>query len=432
MVEVEETLFRLKDPGNGSGMFWSRGSRQIVRVGERVFASGYDVGLDSPLYSNTRWQLWYRDSDAWRLAQQGPDFEEREPCLLATLPGGRVLLSVNPARKPIRPFAPCAPHLLQFRADEPEAPPTRIRPAWPEAPRPIFIDHSYRAIAADAESGELFLLNQDVFMLKYGNWPYCWTFMDGEGRWSSCGRLRVPVRGAYPQAALRRRAAHVFSVSDIWEPNERWHAVKLAENAHAEAWDYVFRWLFYSWSPDISRGDFAPPVVVDTVEETGGGLRNHDLWLGPDGSAHVLYSKTNIGSGALRDEFWPGTPIVRTLNHVILKDGEIVRRQTLSRWTEGDTGPRHLWASFHARADGRVFLLCATTAPGEEPGVRNFLMELDERYRPTGNRIPVPLAEPMGSLFTSNERAGAPPSDIIDIQGRGREGGTIRYVRVAA
>jgi hypothetical protein len=221
-------------------------------------------------------------------------------------------------------------------------------------------------------------------------------------------------------------------VSDIWEPNARWHAFKLAEDPHAGVWDYVFRWLFYSWSPDISREGFAPPVAVDTVEETAGGCCNHDLWLGPDGAAHLLYSKTNIGSTTLRDAFWPGTPIVRTLHHVIIKDGEIVRRHTLFRWTEGDTGPSPLWASFHARPDGRVFLLCATATRGEEPGVSNFLIELDEHYRPTGNTIPVQLAEPMGSLFTSNERAGAPPSNLIDIQGRGREGGAIRYVRVAA
>ena len=429
MVRTDETCFTAPYPGNGSGMFWSHGSAQIMRYGERIFATGYEVGKDAPLYSNTRWQLWCRDADGWRLAQSGRDFEEREPCVLALLPRGRIMMFINPAHKPVKMCALCTPQLLEVSADEPERPPRQILPPWPDRPRPVFIDHSYRGIAADEAAGELFLITQDVFTIKYGNWPYCWSFMDADGKWAGCGRIHFPTRPAYPQIAVRQRAAHVLGIEDIWEPNAKWHASKLKSNPRCDTWDYIFRRLYYAWAPDVTRGRFAPTLEIDSVKDTAGHIRNQDLWIGPDGAAHIIYRKTNISSAALRDEFFPGTPIVTTMDYVIVKDGAVVRRRELFRSGENDKEPCPGSACFHGLPDGRLLILCAMASRDGQNRMSNFWLELDARYAPTGRRVPLKLKEPLSGFNPANERAGVPASATIDILSRGREPDSVRYVR---
>jgi hypothetical protein len=430
-VEIEEVLCRTEYPRNGSGMFWSRGSSQLVRCNGRVFATAYEVDKDAPLYSNTRRQFLMRDDGGWRVVQSGPDFEEREPCLLCALPRGRVMMFVNPALKPTRCFGPCTPHLLEFSADEPGRPPRKVMPRWPETPRPVFIDHSYRALSSDGETGEVFALNQDVFTIKYGNWPYCWSYMTPDGAWPRCGRILFPFRSAYAHTAVRAGAAHVMSISDIWEPDERLHAIKLKLNPHCETWDYVFRHLYYTWTPDVMRVPFSRPIEIECAEETAGHISDLDMWLDPEGAAHLLYKKTNIGNAALRDELWPGTPITVTAYHAVIKEGVVVRRDMLFEWTEGDKKPALLAARFHSPDGKRLRILCSMAARDGSECISNALIELDEQYRPVGRLTPLKLNEPLRTFFLANARAGVKPSPAADIQGCGREEGVIRYVRAA-
>ncbi|MGQ9904728.1 MAG: hypothetical protein ACUVRU_10510, partial [Anaerolineae bacterium] len=110
--------------------------------------------------------------------------------------------------------------------------------------------------------------------------------MDHSGAWTRSGMIRFPLRACYPQVALVNRAAYVMAVSDIVEPNVEWRAHK--KRITGNDWDYDFRQLYFTWSPDIVTTPFSPILTVASVDETCGHIRNLDLWIGPDGDAHLL------------------------------------------------------------------------------------------------------------------------------------------------
>ena len=204
-----------------------------------------------------------------------------------------------------------------------------------------------------------------------------WSYLPGDGASSRSGEVRFPIRACYPQVALRDRAAHVLAIGDIVEPNEAWRAHK--KETTGSAWDYVFRRLFYAHSPDIGREGFAPPIEVDSVEATGGHIRNLDLWLDPRGIAHLLYLKTNI-SGALRDRFFPGRKIVTTLEHAEVERGRVIRRTTLSTGGEGEAETPS-FARFHATADGTLLVVSTVggSKPDGSPVLENRLIRVSPR-----------------------------------------------------
>ncbi|MGQ9904729.1 MAG: hypothetical protein ACUVRU_10515 [Anaerolineae bacterium] len=99
VAEAVVTTYEL--PKNGAGPLWCYGSPTIVRDGEAVFCSVPQTIPGAKPLCNTRWQLFIRrDGEAgFTRVQAGPGPEEREPCPLARLAGGRILLSVNPRRR---------------------------------------------------------------------------------------------------------------------------------------------------------------------------------------------------------------------------------------------------------------------------------------------------------------------------------------------
>ena len=178
-------------------------------------------------------------------------------------------------------------------------------PAW--MPGASFSDHSYRGFAADGPNGELLLLNIDS---KSGEQlvSYC----DSKGKWHARGKITFPIRSCYPQVALRSRAAHVMAIGDIVEPVKEWRELKFEKLNRA--WDYVFRRLFYSWTPNITNTDFAVPIEIDSVEKTGGHISNFDLYIDPAGAAHLLYLKRPHQYAFIRDKYFPGRPVVPVIN----------------------------------------------------------------------------------------------------------------------
>ena len=71
---------------------------------------------------------------------------------------------------------------------------------------PISPDHSYRGFGADGATGELLLLNVNAKTAKY-----FLSHRDRDGKWNARGTIGFPIRGAYPQVALRNGAAHVLA-----------------------------------------------------------------------------------------------------------------------------------------------------------------------------------------------------------------------------
>ena len=93
------------------------------------------------------------------------------------------------------------------------------------------------------------------------------TWLSRDGEWRPLPLLKFPIRGCYPQISLSDRRAHVLAIGDIVEPVEEWQRAKFEE--FGREWDYVFRRLFYAWSPNLETDGFQPPVEIDSVDETG-------------------------------------------------------------------------------------------------------------------------------------------------------------------
>jgi len=423
VVEVEEAITTCAAPNNGAGPLWCYGAPLLVRVGQDVFVSIMETGEDVPPLCNTRWRLFRRNEGGWKMIQCPPAFREREPCPLVAFSDGSVILSINPSTQPPgTKYGACDPHLLRFAARNPEQAGEPVRPIWAEGWK--FTDHSYRGIGADGTRGELLALNIDS---PTGN--YFWSYCDKSGKWSRQGRLAFPIRACYPQVALRNQAAHVLAIGDIVEPSEEWRKYKFEKTKRD--WDYVFRRLFYTWTPDIARSDFAAPLELDTVEATAGHISNLDLWIAGDGAAHLLYLKTSISSSLLRDRFFPGKPIVTSLEHVVVKEGQVAERKTLLRGGEGTDSEIPGHARFHATDDGRLFVVffcTGRTAEGKSLA-ENRILQILPRRESLGS-MPIGLKEPFRTFFTATERGGSRPSRILDFFGTGHDGTVLRYARV--
>jgi hypothetical protein len=444
----ESVICPFDNPNNGSGPMWCYGSSTIIRDGNRAFATVPEVGQDVPPLCNTRWQLLCReDGGEWARVNVNTDFNEREPCPLVRLPGGRIVLSTNPAvslrhrSQDGREAWNCEPKLLEFPAGSPQDFPNVVLPAWDKAYP--FTEHSYRGIGAECQTGEILLLN----ILEYGG--QAWSLRDASGQWIRQGFLRFPLRGCYPQVALKGRAAYVMAVSDIVEPNPEWRAHK--RQVTGQDWDYDFRQLYFSYTPDVTTQDFSAVLTVASRDETAGYIRNEDLWVGPDGDAHFIYIDKSVWYPFMRDQFFLGTPISLALKYCRIHEGKVVERRILAECEEEMAAgppvaakvadrarlaefrskqPQPGWARFHSTADDRLFVIYHQTGPGGKSDLEtgNYVLQVVPK---TGEApVKLSLQHPLTCFFTANVRTGTPPSDTIDLFGLEPEPNTIRYAQV--
>ena len=216
---------------------------------------------------------------------------------------------------------------------------------------------------------------------------------------------------------MKARSAHVLAIGDIVEPNEEWRKYKREKTGRE--WDYVFRRLFYVWSPDISKQGFSEPVEIDNVDATGGYIRNQDMWVDGNGDAHLLYLK-QTAVPIIRDRFLPGTPVVASLEYTLIRHGQIVERRSLVKGGEGIEGERPSYGRLHATDDGRLLLIY--TAEG-----RNKIMQIKPDITPPQV---IPFEDPFTVFFTNTERGGSDPSKVIDVFGIGGDSHLLRYAKV--
>ncbi|OGG43863.1 MAG: hypothetical protein A3F84_27550 [Candidatus Handelsmanbacteria bacterium RIFCSPLOWO2_12_FULL_64_10] len=422
-VEVEEVVTRYVDANNGAGPMWCYGSPVIVREGGRVFVSApeTDPALDG--LCKTRWQLFCRDEGGWQLAQRGARHDEREQCSLVRLPGGRLVLSVNPLADLNAPGRKgrCVPHLLIFNTGDLKRPPSQVAPVWDR--EYAFTEHSYRGIGVDYKNDAALLLNIE------GHEGYAWSWMDRTGRWVKQGKVRFPIRACYPQVGLQNGAAHILAIGDIVEANEAWRAYK--EEKTGRKWDYDFRRLFYTWTEDISRADFHGTVEVDSREETAGHIRNLDMWLDPDGAAHVLYATKNIWHDFMRDRFFPGTPIASTVEYRVIKGGKVIEKRTLATHVKDESTPEraarpsgifYRGGAFHVAPDGKVRALFTAGDTGTHIAQVHPWVD--------GKPVRIALQNPLYNFFVPGPRQGSEATDAVDLFGTGLEPGVLRYARL--
>jgi hypothetical protein len=419
VVEAEEEVYRFESPDNGAGPLWCKGSTCIVRIGADVFASGLETLKHLKPLNNVRWLLFKHTKQGWALQQRDEKDRTREPCPLAGFQDGRLFLSVNPTlTEPNVYNGPARPQILQFSAADPKAPYRALSPRWEG--RPAFTEHSYRGLAADGKNGELLVLNIEGHKAQH------WSFRDKSGRWAARGKLVFPmgtdyekpepIRLCYPVVALRNRAAYVLAISDIIEPVSAWRQYK--RELTKQDWDYDFRRLFFTWTPDILTTPFSEWVEIASREKTCGWIDNLDIWVAPNGDAHLLWNERSLDS-RLRQKFFPGEKLTYALKHCVVHSGKVVAQDTLAIGGERASGEIPGVARFHATDDGRlyVFYYCSGKDASGNPISENRIMEILPGGR-RGQPVKVPLKQPFTSFFTATERGGSPPSKTLDVLGQ--------------
>lgn len=415
VTEIEEDIVTVAPPNNGSGPTWCYGSPVLVRNGGRIFASIPETGEDAPPLCNTRWRIFERKPDGWTAAAVADEYREREPCPLAIL-GGNLFLSINPSTEPPGThYGPCEPAVLVFSPDAFPNPVRVLKPDWNA--EPAFTDHSYRGLGVDAANNELLLFHIDA---RTG--VQHWSFLNAAGAWAANGEVEFPIRSCYPQVGLLDRAGHILAIGDIVEPNAEWRAHKKEQTGRE--WDYVFRRLFYAWTPDVTERDFGEPVEIANVDDTAGHIRNLDMWLADDGTAYLLYTRQSVQNALMRDKFFPDMKLTTSLECAAVRGGAVRERFTLARGGEGLDGPEPVYARFHAAPDGRLFVVRSVSVPGE--GLKN---QIQPMLPEIGAPQTIPLEKPFGMFFTATERGGSPPSHRIDLYGTAG-GPAMRYARV--
>ncbi|MBM3213929.1 hypothetical protein FJZ36_03320 [Candidatus Poribacteria bacterium] len=419
-VEEDVVIGACDPPGNGAGPYWCYGSPLVFRHGSMVLVQAMEASRSVPPLCNTRARLFAgREGSAWELAYADGEFRQREPCPLVGFRDGRLFLSANPSTRPAgAQYEACEPQLLEFSAGAPYRQPVIHRPIWEPGAR--FTDHSYRGVAADGERGELLLLNIDA-----PTGDQFWSWRGAEGNWAARGRIAFPIRSCYPQVALRRRAGHVMAIGDIVEPVEAWRRFKFESTG--SQWDYVFRRLFYTWTPDVTSRGFAAPIEIDSVEDTAGHILNLDMWIGSDSSAHLLYIKRPVQSAAMRDRFFLDTALTAHLCYVVVRDGAVVESRELLSGGENLRTPMPGYARFHATPEG-LWVVCQVTSRVNNGSATsgNWMLPVDR----DGEPITLPLAKPFSMFFTAPERGGSMPSYTLDLFGPG-DGTDLRYARVS-
>ncbi|MCY3021995.1 MAG: hypothetical protein NTW87_23535 [Planctomycetota bacterium] len=431
VVEAEEDVYSCTPANNGAGPMWCSGSTCLARVGQDVFASGLETLTDAKPLNNCRWTLYKRGANGWELQQADKAGRTREPCPLAALAGGKLLLSVNPTLVPDQRAGPARPEILQFSAADPKAPFETILPAWDGTLQ--FTEHSYRSFAADGAAGTLILLQ------NIGYTHAEWAFRDQDGRWTARGKLPWPmgaeydkpgpIRVCYPNVALKGRAVHFCGVSDIVEPYQKWREYK--RRVTGQEWDYDFRRLFYTWSPDITAAKFGPWVEIASRDKTAGWISPGDLWLGNDGAVHVLWTERALDE-RMRKEFFPGEKQSHALNYAVLRDGKVAARRTLVLAEEGGANEVPGRGRFHVTPEGRLFVFYYVS--GTDAGGKNVSENRLTELLPDGSSGPhvrVPLKRPFSECFTTTVRSGSPPSSTLEILGQ-RAGApqAISYARI--
>lgn len=434
VVEVEEDVYRYEPANNGAGPMWCGGSTCIVRVGEVVYATGLETLPGEKPLNNCRWVLWRRDAQGWKRWYVDPEGRTREPAPVVTSGAGGVLVSVNPTLNPPgrEGGGPAEPAVFEFAAGAggsvPAGEPGPVRRSLTWDGQPRFSEHSYRSFAADRGPGS---------WIVFQNIDYThaeWTFRDGATGTSSAGRLKwpwggeyarpQPIRVCYPNVALRGKAVHFCGVSDIIDPNPAWRAYK--KELTGREWDYDFRRLFYTWTPDVAGEPFRDWIELASREATCGGVSPCDLWVAPDGAVLVLWTERAIDE-RLRAKFFPAAKQSHSLGLAVIREGRVVARRTLLESREEAPGPVAGAARFQALADGRLVMLRYVSGSG---GAGNELVPVALDGTP-GEAVRVALAKAFVSYFTATPRAGSAASDVIDVFGvRAGTENTIGYARI--
>jgi hypothetical protein len=418
VVQAEEMVYHFEPANNGADPMWCKGSTCLVRIGNRVFASGLETIADKIPLNNCRWMLFERLKNGWKMQLADNEYRTREPSPLAAFKNGQLFLSANPSLADPKVYSgPARPEILLFKASDATKPIEILKPGWADNPK--FTEHSYRSFSADGARGELILFQ------NIGDSHSTWAFRDSTGKWSAQGRLDwpwgaeyerpEPIRVCYPTVMLKDRKVYFLGVSDIIEPKKAWREYK--KQITGRDWDYDFRRLFLTWSDDITTGKFQPWIEIASREDTCGWIDPCDLWIAPDGAVHMLWNERAIDE-RLREKFFPEARQSVALNYAIFHDSKVVTRRTLALSEEGGSKEVPGSARFQVTPDNRLFAVyfVGGTNTAGQPVSENRIIEL-KSGEVQGLPVRLPLKQPFTRFFTATVRAGSSPSNILDMLG---------------
>ena len=199
--------------------------------------------------------------------------------------------------------------------------------------------------------------------------------------------------------------------------------------ANRDRRDYDFRRLFYTWSPDITSGEFQDWIEIASREKTAGHIFPCDLWLAPDGFVHLLWTERALDV-RLREKFFPEEKQTVELNYAVIKDGKVIVRRPVMI-VNGQNSPLLPGRGrFHVSNKNRLFILYHVYSNDQEkryPG-ENRIIEVKEDYFMSHPET-LNLQKPLSSFYTASVRSGTSPSNIIDVLGDDGTN-TMRYVRI--
>lgn len=440
VVEAEEEVFTYTPADNGSDPMWCWSSTCLARSGDHVFASGLETLPGVKPLNNVRWTLHQRTATGWQLVQADPKDRTREPCPLAAFPDGRLLMSVNPTLvtdPQQQGGGPARPEILQFKATDPAAPFAKLLPKW--VGQPAFSEHSYRTFAADGPSGDCLLMN------NIGNDGSHWALLDRSGATVRTGYLLWPslapgdiepygatrCRANYPTVAVRNRAVHFCGAAAF----DNWDRVKdpvADKDKMGRQWGNRWRRLYYTWTPDLTTQDFAPWVELSNTMTTGGWLFPGDLYVAPDGIAHILWYEGPVDL-RLRDKHFPDmTTRPHKFMYAQVREGRMLLKKALLQGDLGVEGPIPQGKPrLQITSDGRL-IVCYTTltiADGKRT-TDNWVMELTGEGV-TGTPVKLPMQYPLAGFFTTTPRGGSLPSNTLELLGpRVGTQNAIHYARI--
>jgi len=453
---AEDTIYSDRYSNNGACPLWCFNNTCVVRVGDDIFASGYERIPGAPPMNDCRWAFWQRTSGGWQRLRADDAGRQREPCPLGCLSNGRVVLSSNPTLLP--PTAagggPARPEWLVFAAADPAAPPKVLHPAWQGSPP--FNQHSYRTLAADAAHGEAILFQNADYSHSE------WTLMTSKGDWIN-GRLAWPAhaptdmapfgashaRVNYPVVALNKSTVHFCGAASY----DNWDRVKTAADLGLDGDPKAagasgmggrqrgnrFRRLLYAWTPAIGEKPFGDWLEIDNTFADGGWLFATDLHVDADGLVHLLWFRSPM-LPTVRDRYYPDIERVYRIEYATLRDGKVLTRRTLVTAGEGtdpaiptdldqvgrpyllDNGETILGDAiptqrFQVTPAGRLFVVYYVS---DGAGLsENRILEITPDGVPAAPQT-IPLAHPLAQFFTATPRAGCAPSWTLDLLGHRR------------
>jgi hypothetical protein len=352
---------------------------------------------------------------------------------LAGFSDGRFFLSANPTLTTnCQTYSgPAQPQILQFAAADAQGPFRTLLPDWEGSPQ--FTEHSYRSFAADGPRRELILFQ------NIGYTHSVWAFLDHAGKWLAHGALKwpwgaeydrpQPIRVCYPTVALVNRAVHFCGVSDIIEPYNRWRDYK--RQLTGREWDYDFRRLFYTWTPDVTGKPFHDWIEIASRDQTCGWISPGDLWVAPDNQVHIVWTERAIDE-RLREKFFPNVKQSHALNYAVVREGKVVSRRTLALAEEGGSKETPSSGRFQVTPDNRLFVFFYVSGADSsgKPVSENRVIEIRSDGAVT-QPVRVPLQHPFNSFFTATARAGSPPSNTLELLGQRVDApSTMNYARI--